>query len=196
MKKLFPIALFFCLLIHGAIAQPVCCNLSVTHYFNDTLAYIQQSFIVQKDRYVGGSLSVLLKDFQIPLRSYLFGPSWNDRYHIWHLTLSFNSRNEMSRRIDRTSQRSDDRDAQPLLIHIEFAPKSGGEDPVPTDSVAYPPDIDAFIANLHNDAALFKLVFVASRDITLDRPGPPSGFLLRPASLDMATLKRRIQCCR
>lgn len=115
MKRLLSIAMIICLPGHKAVSQRTCSDIPLLHYIGDTLAYVKTNFIDQKDRYVGKPFTVLLKDMQIPVGSYLIAPGWSDYKHFKQLIFSFYPAGEMSSRITN--------DKKPLIICIEFERK-------------------------------------------------------------------------
>jgi len=55
----------------------------------DTLGYVQHNFIDNKQKYVGKDLNTLLKDIEIPIKSYMPGVSMLNDFIVTHLVLQF-----------------------------------------------------------------------------------------------------------
>lgn len=61
---------------------------------NDTLAYVKNSIIDRKAKYIGKELNILLKDLELPINNYLIGLS-NKRGISPDITIQFYDRSEI-----------------------------------------------------------------------------------------------------
>ena len=98
-KLLIPVCLLFaaCSVNESATQSPK--YVTLRKFNGDTAGYIRVNFKENKDRYIGKELGILLKDLQVPVKSYLFAPvPHKDSVHS--ISLSFYSRNESERRSD------------------------------------------------------------------------------------------------
>lgn len=64
----------------------------------DTLGYVQHNFIDNKKKYVGKDLNTLLKDVEIPIKSYVPGSSMVNVLISPNLTLQFYTYNQSNNR--------------------------------------------------------------------------------------------------
>ena len=64
----------------------------------DTLGYVQHNFIDNKQKYVGKDLNSLLKDIEIPIKSYITGGGMQNNFITTHLVLQFYTADDSYRR--------------------------------------------------------------------------------------------------
>lgn len=68
---------------------------------SDTLGYIQKNFIDNKQKYTGKDLNTLLRDLEIPVKSYLWDISYETPSLTPSISLHFHSRDQVSKKLDR-----------------------------------------------------------------------------------------------
>jgi hypothetical protein len=71
----------------------------LSRYESDSADYIRHNFIENKHKYVCKDLNILLKDLEIPVKSYLLVPTPLNNDSIPYITLQFQTFKEVSRRM-------------------------------------------------------------------------------------------------
>lgn len=92
-------------------------------YNGDTLGYVQHNFIDNKQKYIGKDLITLLKDVEIPIKSFIPTTSSSKRNIIPDRYLEFYTSIEVSRKMERLDK--------PVNIIIKWTPS------LPKDSVYF-----------------------------------------------------------
>ena len=96
--------------------------LALKEFKGDTLKYVQHNFIDNKQKYIGKDLNNLLKDVEIPIKSYI--PGYSELYPniVPNLILQFHTSKQADEMANSTTK--------PVDIIIIYSP------PLPGDSVA------------------------------------------------------------
>lgn len=79
-------------------------HIALSKFQSDTLGYIQNNFINNKQKYIGKDLNTLLRDLEIPVRSYTWAISYKEPSTTPSITLNFYPKDLVTKKLNRSDK--------------------------------------------------------------------------------------------